>query len=190
MGAHPAVTAAEAIDLLIDAVERTPPESWDQPSNLEGWSLRELVGHATGSAAKIVTLVENGEIWRGPSQPADWICEDPAARLRELAARLADALPGVDLAGMRPSPQGAVSLPRALTFVVADLAIHCWDVHRSQGRLIELSDNLLTLCRRLVESVPEEMLRRPGGFGAALPAPADSTPTAQLMAYLGRSVDD
>jgi hypothetical protein len=34
------------------------------------------------------------------------------------------------------------------------------------------------------------MLRRPGGFGAALPAPADSTPTAQLMAYLGRSVDD
>jgi uncharacterized protein (TIGR03086 family) len=107
-----------------------------------------------------------------------------------LAARLADALPGVDFAGMRPSPQGGVSLPRALTFVVADLAIHSWDVHRSQGRLIELSDDLLTLCRRLVESVPEDMLRRPGGFGAARPAPADSTPTAQLMAYLGRSIDD
>jgi hypothetical protein len=40
-----------------------------------------------------------------------------------------------------------------------------------------------------VESVPEGMLRRPGGFGAAQPVPEDSTPTARLMAYLGRSVD-
>ena len=80
--------AAEAIDLLIDAVDQTPPESWDRPSNLEGWSLRDLVGHATGSAAKIVTLLEDGKVWGGPSQPADWVSDDPAARLRELAARL------------------------------------------------------------------------------------------------------
>ena len=28
--------ANEAIDPLIDAVDQIPPESWDQPSNLEG----------------------------------------------------------------------------------------------------------------------------------------------------------
>jgi hypothetical protein len=39
-----------------------------------------------------------------------------------------------------------------------------------------------------VQSVPEAMLRRPGGFGPAQPAPEDATPTARLMAYLGRSV--
>ena len=44
--------ATEAIGLLIDAVDQIPPDSWDQPSNLEDWSLRDLVGHATGSAAK------------------------------------------------------------------------------------------------------------------------------------------
>lgn len=181
--------AAEAIELFIDAVDRTPPESWDQPSNLEGWCVRDLVGHATGSAAKIVTLVEDGEVWDGPSPPADWVCDNPAARLRELDTRLRDALPGADLDATRKSPQGEVPLRRALTFPVSDLALHSWDVHWSQGRLIELPGNLLALCRGLVESIPEDLLRRPGGFGPAQSAPEGSTPTARLMAYLGRSVD-
>lgn len=182
--------AAEAIGLLLDAVQRTGPDSWDQRSNLDDWSVRELVGHATGSAAKIVALAAGDEIWSGPSQPADWICDDPAARLRELAARFDQVLPGADLDAPRPSPQGEVALHRALMFPVADLALHSWDVHRSQGRRVELPDELVTFCRRLVESVPEEVLRRPGGFGPARSAPEKATPTDRLMAYLGRSVED
>lgn len=183
------VLATEAIDLLIDAVDRISPASWDRPSDLEGWSLRDLVGHVTGSAAKVVTLVEDGELWDRPSQPADWVCDDPAARLRELAARLDDALPGADLDAMRVSPEGEVPLRRALAYPVSDLAMHAWDIHRSQGRLIELPADLLGLCRALIDSVPEQLLRRPGGFGPARPAPQDATPTARLMAFLGRSVD-
>ena len=90
---------------------------------------------------------------------------------------------------MRASPEGEVPLHRALTYPVSDLALHSWDVHCSRGRLIELPDDLLALCRGLVESLPQDMLRRPGGFGLARSAPEGSTPTARLMAYLGRSVD-
>ncbi len=181
--------ATEAMDLLIAAVEQIPPESWDQPSNLEDWSMRDLVGHVTGSAAKVVTLVEGGEVWKGPSQPAEWKSADPAARLRELAARLQNALPGADLDATRVSPEGEVPLRRALTYPVSDLALHSWDVYRSQDRLVELPEDLLVFCRELVESVPEDILRRPGGFGPARPVPEDATPTARLMAYLGRSVE-
>lgn len=180
--------APQAMALLIDAVEQIPSESWEQPSNLEGWSVRDLVGHVTGSAAKVVTLVEGGEVWQVPSQPADWKSDDPVAQLRELAARLHNALPGADLNAIRPSPQGEVPLYRALAFPVADLVLHSWDIHRSQGRLVELPDDLLAFCRQLVESLPEDMLRRSGAFGPAQPAPADATPTARLMAFLGRSV--
>lgn len=183
------MVAGEAIGVLIEAVEQIPSDSWDQPSNLESWSIRDLVAHATGSAAKVVTLVEGGEVWQRPSQPDDWKYEDPAARLRELAARLQDALPGADLDALRPSPQGDVPLRRALTFPVSDLALHSWDVCRSQGRLVELPDDLLGFCRALVESLPKDMLRRPGAFGSAQPVPEEATPTARLMAYLGRSVD-
>ena len=180
--------ATEAMGVLISAVDEIPSESWDLPSNLEGWSIRDLVGHVTGSAAKVVALVEGGEIWQKPSAPDDWKCEDPAARLRELAARLQDALPTADLDAMRPSPQGEVPLRRALTFPVSDLAMHSWDVYRSQGRLVELPEDLLAFCRELVESLPEAMLRRPGGFGPAQPVPEGATPTARFMAYLGRAV--
>lgn len=175
--------------VAVVAVDHVATESWDRPSNLEGWSVHALVGHVTGSAAKVVTLVEDGEVWNAPSEPADWICDDPAARLRELAGRLRDALPGADLDATRVSPAGNVPLGGALTFPVSDLALHSWDLYRSQGRLIELPDDLLALCRGLVESVPEGMLRRPGGFGPAQASPDDSTPTARLMADLGRSVD-
>jgi uncharacterized protein (TIGR03086 family) len=182
--------ATEAIGLFIAAVEAIPPESWDIPSNLEGWSVRDLVGHATGSAAKIVTLAEDGTIWDRPSEPADWVCANPAARLRELAAALRDALPGADFDGMRVSPQGEVPLHRALLFPVVDVALHSWDVHRSHGRLVELPDAQLALARGLVESVPEAAMRRTGAFGPARSAPEWSTPTGRLMAYLGRSIDD
>lgn len=181
--------ATEAMSLLIASVKQIPSGRWDQPSNLEGWTIRDLVGHVTGSAAKVVSLVEGGPIRDKPSDPDDWNCEDAAARLGELAGRLQAALPGADLDAIRPSPRGEVPLHRALTFPVSDLALHSWDAYRSQHRLIELPEDLLALCQELVDSVPEDMLRRPGGFGPAQAVAENATPTARLMAYLGRSVD-
>jgi uncharacterized protein (TIGR03086 family) len=181
------MTACAALDLFVAAVEQIPRQRWDQPSNLDHWSIRELVGHATGSAAKIVALVEDGEVW-GRSEPADWMSDDPAARLREMAARLQAALPIADLDVTRASPQGEVPLRRALAYPVSDLALHSWDVFRSQDQLVELPENLLVFCREFAESVPEERLRQPGGFGPAQRVPDDASPTARLMAYLGRSV--
>ena len=88
------VMATEAMGLLIEVVEQIPPESWDQPSNLDGWSMRDLVGHVTGNAAKIVTLVEGGEIWKAPSQPADWESEEQTKRNRKVSSLLLDVYPG------------------------------------------------------------------------------------------------
>ena len=173
-----AARAIEALDFLVDGVQQIPSDSWDLPSNLEGWSIRDLVAHTTGSAAKIVTLVEGGEVSPAPSEPADWKSDDPPAQLREVAARLQDALAGADLDALQP----------ALEFPVVGLSIHGWDVYRSQGRLVELPDDLVGFCRQVAESVPEDKLRRPGGFGPAQPAQEDATPTARLMAYFGRSL--
>lgn len=56
------------------------------------------------------------------------------------------------------------------------------------GRLVELPDDLLTLCRELA-AMPEAALRRPGGFGPVQPVPPGAAPTTGLMALLGRSVN-
>jgi uncharacterized protein (TIGR03086 family) len=183
-----ATRATEAMGLFVEAVKQIPSDAWDQPSNLEGWSVGDLVAHTTGTAAKIVTLVEGGEVWEGPSEPDDWRSEDPAGQLRELGVRLQHALAGADLDATRPSPEGAVPLHQALAFPICGLAIHIWDIHRSQDQPFELPEALLGFCRRVSESVPEHTLRRPGGFGPAQPAPEDATPTAGLMANFGRPV--
>ena len=84
--------ATEAVNFFIRAVEQIPSQSWDLPSNLEGWSIGDLVSHTTGTVAKIVTLVEGGQPKQGPADPDDWRSENPAAQLRELAGRLHDVL--------------------------------------------------------------------------------------------------
>jgi uncharacterized protein (TIGR03086 family) len=168
----------EAVGLFVAAVDEIPSESWDLPSNLEGWSIRDLVAHTTGSVARLVTLVEGGEAPPGPSDPNDWRSDDPAGQLRELVTRLHDALDSADLDALR----------QALTVPVVGLSIHTWDVYRSQHRPFELPEDLLGFCRQVAETVPEEALRRPGVFGPAQPVPEDATPTARLMAYFGRPV--
>lgn len=160
----------EAMGLLVDGVDQIPSDSWDLPSNLEGWSIRDLVVHTTGSVTKIVTLVEGGEAPQEPSEPKQ--------SLHDLAARLRDALAGADLAALQD----------ALRFPVFGLTIHAWDVYRSQHLPVELPENLVAFCRQVVESVPEDQLRRPGLFGPAQPVSEDATATDRLMAYVGRPV--
>jgi uncharacterized protein (TIGR03083 family) len=156
-----AARAIEAMDFLVDAVEQIPSDSWDQPSNLDGWSIRDLVVHTTGSAAKLVGLA-GGET----SEATD--------DLQQLAARLKDAL-------ARKDPDTALSFP------IVGLTIHGWDVYQSQHQPVEVPDDLLAFCRQVVEAVPEDELRRPGMFGPAQPVSDDATPTARFMAYVGRS---
>ena len=156
-----AARAIDAMDFLIDAVQQIPSASWDQPSNLEGWSIRDLVVHTTGSAAKLMALA-GGQT----SEPSD--------DLQQLAARLKDALAKKD-------PDTSLSFP------IVGLTIHGWDVYRSQHQPVEVPDDLLAFCRQVVEATPEDELRRPGMFGPAKPVPEDATPTARFMAYVGRS---
>ena len=183
-----AARVTEAMGFLVEAVEEIAPENWYRPSNLEGWEIPELVAHVTGSAAKLVTLVEGGD-GQEPSQPDDLEYADRATQLRELADGLQDALASADLDATRPSPQGEVPLHEALRFPVFGLTIHAWDVYRSQARPVELPADLLTFCQQVLDAVPDVELRRPGLFGAARIAPEDATPTIRLMAYLGRPVD-
>jgi hypothetical protein len=89
--------ASQAVDFFTEAVEQIPSASLDLPSNLEGWTIRDLVAHSTGNTAKTVTLVEGGQADSVPADLDAWKSDDPVAQLRELAGRLRAALPSADL---------------------------------------------------------------------------------------------
>jgi len=185
---HEVTMIIEAVGFLVEAVEEIEPEKWSWPSNLAGWGIPDLVAHVTGSAAKIVALVE-GVGGQEPSQPDVGEYADRATRLRGLADELQNALASADLKAIRPSPHGDVPLRQALRFPTLGLTIHAWDVYRSQARPVEVPDDLLVFCQQVLDSVPEDELRRPGMFGPARIAPEDGTPTESLMAFVGRAVD-
>jgi hypothetical protein len=155
-----AARAVEAMDFLVDAVEQIPSEGWDQPSNLDGWSVRDLVVHTMGTATKLLALAG------GETEATDDV--------QQLAARLKDAVAKND-------PDTSLSTP------IVGLTIHGWDVYQSQHQPVEVPDDLLAFCRQVIEAVPEDELRRPGTFGPAQPVSDDATPTARFMAYVGRS---
>ena len=156
-----AARAIEAMDFLVAAVQQIPSESWDQPSNLDGWSIRDLVVHTTAGAAKLVALAEDET-------------SEATTDLQHLADRLRDALAKKD-------PDTSLSFP------IVGLTIHGWDVYQSQHQPVEVPDDLLAFCRQVVKAVPEAELRRPGLFGPAQPVSENATPTAQFMAYVGRA---
>ncbi|WP_461157883.1 TIGR03086 family metal-binding protein [Saccharopolyspora tripterygii] len=181
--------AGQALDFFVAAVEQVPASRWDEPSNLDGWSVRDLVGHVTGSATKIAVLLEGGTSWDTPSEPADWVRTDPVAELRAIGERVRRAVPDADLDAPRSSPAGEVPLHQALAFPIADVAMHGWDLHRSCGRSAELPADLQVFCQDLIDSVPEQAMRSPQAFGPATTPPENPSPTGRLMAYLGRTVD-
>jgi uncharacterized protein (TIGR03086 family) len=168
--------ATEAVDFFTEAVKQLPTGSWDLPSNLEGWSIRDLVAHTTGTVNKIVAVAEGGQPAQGPADPDDWRSDDPVGQLHELAGRLHAAHAGADLDS------------QALTTIIVGLSIHAWDVYRSLHQPVELPDALLAFCQQVAEVVPEDTLRRPGVFGPAQPVSDHATPTARLMAFYGRPV--
>ena len=101
-----AARAIEAMDFLVDAVQQIPSESWDQPSNLDGWSIRGSRGAHHGQRRQA----------RGTSRGAE--TSEATDDLQQLAARLKDAL-------ARKDPDTALSFP------IVGLTIHGWDVYQS-----------------------------------------------------------
>jgi hypothetical protein len=151
--------AVDAMNFFLRAVADIPAQSWEQPSNLDGWSVRDLVAHTTGTAAKVVALAG------GDASPTD--------DLHQLADRLSEAL-------------GKGEPDATLNFPVVGLTIHAWDIYRSSHQPVAVPADLLAFCREVVDAVPEDELRRPGMFGPAQPVPEDATPTTRFMAFVGR----
>jgi uncharacterized protein (TIGR03083 family) len=80
---------------LISWLERLPRESWEAPSRLPGWSVRELAFHATDMTAVVVRALSAGAVRAAPQTIAVYTSAwAPAAP--EIAARDRGAAGGLD----------------------------------------------------------------------------------------------
>ncbi|WP_123668826.1 TIGR03086 family metal-binding protein [Actinocorallia herbida] len=83
------------------------------------------------------------------------------------------------------SGAGATPAPQIAALLFADLALHTWDVARSVGADLDLSDPAAALLHTGVAEVAE-MYRQYDGFAAQVPLPETASPLHKALAASGR----
>jgi uncharacterized protein (TIGR03086 family) len=70
--------------------------------------------------------------------------------------------------------------------MIGDALIHTWDVARAIGADDTLPEAACRIQLDMLKAVPEEFLRQPGLFSAAIAPPAGADAQTQLLCYCGR----
>lgn len=134
------MTAAYAAQnaALIDWLERLPPQDWEQPSRLPGWTVRELGFHATDMTAVVVRALAGGGMKQTPLS---------IAKYTEAWREAADEIAARDRASARDiEPAGVIANARsARADVLAALAAVTGDpVVAARRGPLRLTDLMVT----------------------------------------------
>lgn len=183
---------AGAISYALGVCALVAPAEMALPTPCAEWDLCMLIAHLSDSVADLETAIRTGhlDLDRPPSPAKGDLAKgapaegDPVEVLRDRAAELLCAsygYPGpprfVAVGGL-PIPVGVVACTGAV-----EIAVHGWDIAqaRGDGRTIppSLATPMLEICPLLVAG-------REGLFAVPVRVPAQASPGARLVGYLGR----
>jgi uncharacterized protein (TIGR03086 family) len=188
----PAAAVRAAAALAASAVAAVPPDRWKARTPCTDYDVRALVDHLGWGA-----LLSQRSATRTPFEH-DWSSGEAApflqdCRPEEWAAALAPELDaaadawtdpaaweGETLMGTAPMPAGVVG-----PMMLAEFALHGWDVARASGAPYEVSE---ALGRAVLDAVtPLTGMGRDGGwYGAEVPVPADAPAFDRALGATGR----
>jgi uncharacterized protein (TIGR03086 family) len=167
------------------AIRSADPDRWDDPSPCEGWTARQVAGHAMGVVANVAAKL-------GACEPVDAFGDldaiagdDPDASFRRIRNTTLAALdrPG-SLATPVSSSLGEMLLDDYLVSMTNDAFIHAWDIARATGADERLDPDLLEVvaARMMDAGVP----RVAGRFDEAVDVDDSASLQDRLIAFTGR----
>ncbi len=172
--AHRHRDTAARFTLLVDGAT-----DWDAPAPVEGWTARDVVGHLTtwlpaflGGAGIEMAAVPADPVgaWHDHVAQVQRILDDPATAGKVL----------------RNPHTGEMPLATAIDRIyTTDVFLHTWDLARSTAQDDTLDPQA---CADLLAGMTpiEQLLRDSGQYGLRVAVPADASPQAQLIGFLGR----
>jgi uncharacterized protein (TIGR03086 family) len=164
-----------------------PAEAWDGPSPCEGWTVRDLAGHAMGVVNNVAARAGVGTNVNAFADLAAIAGDDPVATFRGIRDRYLEA---TDRPGALQTPitssVGEMTLDRFIGMMIADTLVHTWDLARGAGIDVELEPAAVRDVYADYLGRSEEKMRRPGGFDAAIELAADASDQDRLIAFSGR----
>ncbi|HEX6444383.1 MAG TPA: TIGR03086 family metal-binding protein [Streptosporangiales bacterium] len=174
-----------------DAVlTRVPADRWDAPSPCKEWTVRDLAGHIVWGQNQMGAWASGTEYaastgFPGSTKPGQLAGDDPVATWHAARAAADEALTP-EVLGKLVTVEGLGDVPLAVMVEILtnDLLIHGWDVAAGAGIDPGLDAELV---KAATDWAHRSIVRRPGFFGAELPAPDGADEQDRLMAYLGRN---
>ena len=162
-------------------------DQWGQPTPCTEWDVRALVNHLVSENAWIPPMLAGKTISEvGDSLDGDLLGGDPKAAWQQ-SAEAAQAAVGEDGALDRTVhiSRGDVPGGEYVFEVLADLAVHGWDLARAIGAPEAIDPDLLEPVYPYYEPLVG-LLELSGAFGPMVEAPPDADRQTTLLAMLGR----
>lgn len=192
---------ATSYQALSDVVAGIADDQWNLPTPCADWTVTQVIQHAAGDQLAYAAALGVGP---GPSynpfDPSGTIDGTAATLVREAIDQTAAAWATVSTETTTvptPLPHGDLPTPVAATLAALDAAVHAWDIATATGQPSPLNDNLsahLLTAARTIHPAPGsgtaaeiiEPLRQWGAYAPIVEGVA-TTPTAELLHYLGRN---
>ncbi|GED99025.1 TIGR03086 family metal-binding protein [Gordonia crocea] len=178
----------DGLDFFGTIVQAVPDGAWQRPSPCADWTALDVLGHVGETTAIGVKILTGQPVDPNRSSPPSAAVDgDPAFWWVQVAGQAGEALAGgIDLDREVDSPVGRRTVRDGLSFPAADLYLHGWDLATATGTAVTIPPAAVAFINGMFEHVPDEVSRRPGVFGPAVPTPPDATPTQALIAFTGR----
>ena len=164
---------ADAFDARFKAIDKA---QWAAATPCDGWSVHELVQHATGTQVSF-----GGALGAQVAEGADW---------KTARAAMAEALakPGaIDGTANHPA-FGEVPKTMLVGIATTDLLIHTWDLARAIGADETLPADAVAAAHAGLQGLPADVIRVPGRFDAAIEVPDSADAQTKMLSFAGRKV--
>jgi uncharacterized protein (TIGR03086 family) len=165
-----------------------PDDAWSGPSPCEGWTTRQLAGHAMGVVNNVAARAGVGENVDAFGDLDAIAGDDPVGTFRGIRNRYLEATdrPGA-LQTTITSSVGEMTLDRFIGMMIADTLVHTWDLAAAAGLPVELDPDAVRHVHADYRSRDAAGMRKPGRFDPAVDVPADASEQDRLIAFAGRN---
>ncbi|MCH7789174.1 MAG: TIGR03086 family protein [Acidobacteria bacterium] len=153
-------------------------DQWDQASNCDGWSVRDLVKHTIDVQCKIPDALGAGV---GGDLGDDLVSEWSRVSTAAIAAFQTDGA----MDKMVEGPMGEAPVAQALGLPSMDLLVHTFDLARSTGGDEKLPEDIVEHAFESIKPM-DAMLRGEGMFHQKVEVGDDANLQTQFIAFTGR----
>ncbi len=174
---------AQTNEVLTSVIGRLSSDHREQSTPCTEWNVHQVIEHVCQGSHMVAGALNQQS---PPEEAPDFLANGPAEGWINAHAALVEAATPENLSAIRSLP-GLGEMPGevAMSVIVADAAVHAWDVAKGAGVDIEMSDELAAWALATWKQVvPPE--GRQGGFGPVVPVADDAPTIDQLVGYTGR----